>query len=250
MEVFDRIKTIIERVPTGIDRLDDLLSGGFPQNSITLVSGTPGSGKTIMCYHYIQKGVMGNEKCLYLTSDERINNIIKQASELGFNFKEHVERGLLKFLYLDIEKTNVYQEIEHEIRNKNYDRVVLDSITPISEIPLWACDGINELIPSDGIKHTTRIPLDSDTATRIHIKKIMGILNKTSCTALVTSEIEEGSRKLSRDSISEFLVDGIILMDLDMAMDRRKLMIRKMRATDHSLKPQNITIKEGGIQFI
>lgn len=39
------------RIKTGIDRLDDLISGGLPSNSITLVSGTPGSGKTILCFH-------------------------------------------------------------------------------------------------------------------------------------------------------------------------------------------------------
>lgn len=66
----------------------------------------------------------------------------------------------------------------------------------------------------------------------------------------MTSEIPEGSRSLSRDTISEFLVDGIILLDLDMTMDRRKLTVRKMRATKHSLKPQNITIATGGIKFV
>ena len=78
----------------------------------------------------------------------------------------------------------------------------------------------------------------------------MSLLNKENCTAIVTSEIPENSRNLSRDTISEFIVDGIILLDLDTTMDRRKLTVRKMRATKHSLKPQDITITQGGIKFL
>ena len=78
----------------------------------------------------------------------------------------------------------------------------------------------------------------------------MSILEEDDCTTLVTSEIPEGSRSLSRDSISEFLVDGILLLDLDSTMDRRKLTIRKMRGTKHTLKPQDVEINEGGIRLL
>ena len=93
-------------------------------------------------------------------------------------------------------------------------------------------------------------PVGSMTATRTHVRRILSILHKENCTAMVTSEVPEGSRTLSRDTISEFLVDGILLMDLDMTMDRRKLTVRKMRATKHTLKPQDIAITEGGIKFL
>jgi circadian clock protein KaiC len=254
MDEFNK-ETIFEiqntRVHTGIPRLDELISGGLPQNSIILVSGTPGSGKTIMCYHYMQEGLNNGEKCLYLTSDERVKNILKQAGELGFNFQQYVDSGHLKFIYLDFDKSDIYREIENEIKNGGYSRVVLDSITPVSEMPVWISDGINEIIPSfDGFKATKKIPAGSIPATRMHVRSIMSILNNDNCTALVTSEIPEGSRSLSRDTISEFLVDGIILMDLDTSMDRRKLTVRKMRATKHTLKPQDIAITMGGIQFL
>ena len=64
---------------------------------------------------------------------------------------------------------------------------------------------------------------------------------------LLTSETPEGSKNLTRDSVTEFLADGIILLDMDPSMDRRKLMIRKMRKTKHTLKPQNVMITEQGL---
>ena len=97
------------RISTGIGRLDELISGGLPSNSVTLISGTPGSGKTIMCYHYIQEGLSNGERCLYLTSDERVKNIIKQANELGFNFQQYVDSGHLKFIYLDLNRADMHK---------------------------------------------------------------------------------------------------------------------------------------------
>jgi len=251
MDVFEKVGTrVSSRLHSGITRLDELISGGFPDNSTILVSGTPGSGKTIMCYHYIQEGLKNDERCLYLTSDERVENILKQAGELGFNFSQYVDSGQLDFFYLNLESGDVYKQMEKKVKENNYNRVVLDSITPVSEMPFWVSDGAVEIVPSDGFNTTKKIPLDSISVTRLHVRRIINILRKENCTCLVTSEIPEGSRGLSRDTISEFMVDGIILMDLDTSMDRRKLTIRKMRATKHTLKPQDIIIDSGGIKFL
>jgi len=238
------------RISTGMDGLDRLLNGGFPRGSVTLVSGTPGTGKTIVCFQYINSGLKKGEKCLFLASDERIDNLIYQARELGFDFNPAIEIGQLKFMYLNPDKRDVHKEMEEEIRTGNYSRVVLDSLTPLSEVPVWVVNKGNEIIPSEGSMNTTTYPLDSIQATRVHIRRIMSILDEDECTTLVTTEIPEGSRHLSRDSISEFLVDGILILDLDSTMDRRKLTIRKMRGTKHTLKPQDIEISPGGIKFL
>jgi circadian clock protein KaiC len=237
-----------KRVTTGIIELDELISGGLPTNSITLISGAAGSGKSIMCFQYMWEGLNKGERCLYLTSDERIESSIKQANELGFNFKQWMEQDKLKFLYLDLDKNNIHKEIQEEIRTGGYSRIALDSLTPFSELPVWV-SGVHEITPSEDTK-PSKYPTDSLPATRLHIRRIISLLNKENCTAIVTSEIPENSRNLSRDTISEFIVDGIILLDLDTTMDRRKLTVRKMRATKHSLKPQDITITQGGIKFL
>jgi circadian clock protein KaiC len=240
-----------ERISTGLTDLDTLLQGGLPQNSITLISGTPGSGKTILCYHYIDAGIKQGEKCLFLTSDERVENIMFQAEKLGFNFQDAITNGHLKFMYLDLDRSNIHREIEEEIRQGNYQRVVLDSLTPVVEAPVWVTSGGSEIIPSsDRTSPTSTYPIGSVPATRIHVRRMMSILTSKPCTAVVTSEVPEGTRSLSRDSISEFLADGILLLDLDTEMDIRRLRIRKMRGTKHTLKSNKITIGEGGIKFV
>jgi KaiC/GvpD/RAD55 family RecA-like ATPase len=239
-----------KRVSTGIEGLDDLLQGGYPKGSVTLVAGTPGTGKTIVCFQYINIGVKNKEKCLFLTSDERIDNLMAQAKKFGFDFDGVVKNGQLKFLYLDLEKHTVHKEMENEIRIGNYSRVVLDSLTPLSEMPVWVVNRGSEIIPTEDTI-ITPLPLDSIQATRMHVRRLLRILEEDECTALVTSEITEGSRNLSRDSVSEFLVDGILVLDLDSSMDRRKLTVRKMRGTKHTLKPRDIEINsKGGIRIL
>jgi circadian clock protein KaiC len=240
----------ILRIPTGIEGLDKNLLGGLPQGSITLISGTPGTGKTIVCFQYIYSGLQHGEKCMFLASDERVENLLRQAKELGFDFQHYIDQGQLTFKFLELEHGNVHKEIEEEIRTGNYHRVVLDSLTPVSEMPVWIVNKGNEIIPSQESFTNAAYPLGSVEATRIHVRRLMSILSNNMTTTLVTSEIPEGSRSLSRDSVSEFLADGIILLDLDITMDRRKLTIRKMRGTRHSLKPHDIQINFGGIQLL
>jgi circadian clock protein KaiC len=245
------VSTEDKRVGTGIEGLDGLLQGGYPQGSVTLVAGTPGTGKTIVCFQYINAGIKNGEKCLFLTSDERIYNLVSQAKKFGFDFDAAMQSSQLKFMYLDLEKRTVHKEMEAEIRIGKYSRVVLDSLTPLSEMPVWVVSRGSEIIPPEDTVVNAPLPLDSIQATRMHVRRILRILEEDDCTALVTSEITEGSRNLSRDSVSEFLVDGILVLDLDPSMDRRKLTVRKMRGTKHTLKPRDIEINsKGGIRVL
>ena len=62
---FEKTNWNVSRVTTGIAGLDTLLEGGFPQGSINLISGTPGTGKTIVCFQYLNAGLQKGEKCIF-----------------------------------------------------------------------------------------------------------------------------------------------------------------------------------------
>jgi len=239
---------IIERVKTGIKGLDELLSGGIPKESITLVSGPPGSGKSIFCYQFIAKGVQEGNKCLYLTLDKKIEGLLLQAGELGMNFQPAIESGQLKFLFLNINKKLIYETMVNEILSGNYDRIVLDSITPLSEMPIYI-NNPEFTSEVDNIDHD-EISTGNFPVRRLHLHYIMNALETSKCTAVITSELPSGSTNYSRDGLSEFLADGVIILSLDPTMDRRKLAVMKMRSTKHTLKPQNIEIGKGGMQII
>ena len=48
----------MERTKTGVGGLDELLNGGIPKNSVVLVSGAAGSGKTIFGLQFLINGAL------------------------------------------------------------------------------------------------------------------------------------------------------------------------------------------------
>ena len=238
----------MERVKIGIEQLDNLIQGGIPKSSITLVSGPPGSGKSIFCFQFLHEGVKHGEKCLFLTLDKKVEGLLIQAKEIGFDFQPAIEQKLAKFLFLNINKKLIYEAMTNEILSGEYDRIVLDSITPLSEMPIFlnAAESRRDIniISSEDYPQGSNLPV-----RRLHLQYIFNALETTKATSIVTSELPLGSTMLSRDGISEFLADGAILLSVDPTMDRRKLSIMKMRNTSHSLKPHDMQIGQGGIKL-
>jgi KaiC/GvpD/RAD55 family RecA-like ATPase len=240
----------MERIRTGVEGLDNIIEGGLPRKSITLVSGPPGGGKSIFCFQFLWEGIRNGEKCLFLTLDKKPEGLLVQAKELGFDFQPAIEKNLAKFEFLNINKKFVYEAMTNEIMSGNYDRVVLDSITPLSEMPIF-------------MRNAEDMGVDTDVATpqdypegvalptrRLHLRYILNALESSTSTSIVTSELPVGSALLSRDGISEFLADGVITLNLDPTMDRRKMSVMKMRNTKHTLKPQDMVIGDGGIKIV
>lgn len=58
----------LHKLPTGIRGLDDIINGGFPERSINIISGPPGSGKTIFVQQVIYTNASSKQRALYLTT--------------------------------------------------------------------------------------------------------------------------------------------------------------------------------------
>jgi circadian clock protein KaiC len=241
---------IIKRVSTGIKGLDRIIEGGLPKKSITLVSGPPGSGKSIFSLQFLFDGAMKNEKGLFLTLDKKVEGLLIQSKKLGFDFKDSIENKLIKFRFLNINKKLIYESMVNEILSGNFKRIVLDSISPLSEMPIYGHYKENNDLDLNIINNEDYPPNTNLPIRRLHLHYIMSALESTGATSIVTSELPMGSSLFSRDGISEFLADGVIILNFDSTMNRRKLSVMKMRNTKHTLKPQDIEIKEGGLKFI
>ena len=239
----------MERVKTGVEGLDNIIQGGIPKKSITLVSGPPGGGKSIFCFQFLWEGAKNGEKCLFLSLDKKSEGLIEQAKELGIDFDSAIGQGLVKFEFLNINKKLVYESMTNEILSGNYDRIVLDSITPLSEMPM-VMRNPEDFDVDTSLASPNDYPTNANLPTRrLHLRYIMNALESSESTSLVTSELPAGSSLLSRDGISEFLADAVIKLSVDTTMDRRKLAILKMRNTRHTLKPQDMSIQDGGIKL-
>src|ERR1043166_4159914 len=70
------------RTTTGIGRLDQLLEGGFPRGRSFLVTGEPGTGKSIFALQFIAEGLKHGERCIFVTADEEPAHVLEKAASV------------------------------------------------------------------------------------------------------------------------------------------------------------------------
>lgn len=72
----------MDKVSTGLPRLDKLLEGGFPSKTVILVSGGPGTGKTLFGLNFVVNGASKGEKCCYLSVCENEEELLRACGEI------------------------------------------------------------------------------------------------------------------------------------------------------------------------
>ena len=85
----------MERIHRGIKELDSKIEGGYPLGRTMLVTGTTGSGKTILGLHLISRGCLDGKKCLIIATEEPAEDILAQAESLGTDVRKYYENGSL-----------------------------------------------------------------------------------------------------------------------------------------------------------
>jgi len=88
---------MMEKISTGILGLDKIL-GGYPFGKCILITGSAGSGKTIMALHLINKSCSEGKKCNYVAIEETRQDLFYQASRFGWDFSKYEESGLLNII--------------------------------------------------------------------------------------------------------------------------------------------------------
>ena len=78
----------IERISTGIREVDQIMGGGIPQGFLVAATGEPGTGKTIFAIHFMAQDIKEGHLCIYLTTEESCESVIKQAAQFGIDFRK------------------------------------------------------------------------------------------------------------------------------------------------------------------
>jgi len=246
---------MVERIKTGIEGLDKALNGGIPAKNLVLVSGGAGTGKSTLCMQYlINGGKMFKERGLYISTEQNEGELKKQAEQYGWNIWELEEKGLLKIIYIDIIKENHFIERTREaIKNFKPKRLVIDSMSTMSDY--MAVTDYGKQSWSVATIQNTVIPqfFTEKLMSKKILTALINELKNFDATALLTTELPEDGKQLSADGLSEFICDGVVVLEYISAGQSvfRSLKIRKMRYTDHDkgslayeLTNKGVTIKE------
>ncbi|MFB6204112.1 MAG: RAD55 family ATPase, partial [Candidatus Nanohaloarchaea archaeon] len=118
-----------DRVTTGVPGFDELVDGGFPEGSVVLLTGGPGTGKTTFCSQFLWEGLQKGEKVLYITTEELPDEIKEDAAQFGWDFEEFPDNFDMKNMEPSDSTVYLPQNIREASDNDSYDRIVLDSIS-------------------------------------------------------------------------------------------------------------------------
>jgi KaiC/GvpD/RAD55 family RecA-like ATPase len=218
---------VIKRITTGVPGLDEVFKGGIRENSSVLISGGPGTGKSIVGMQFILEGAKKGEPGLFILYDADQEEYLDYAEELGIPLREHVKKGAITILRqpMLLKKPASLAAPLAEISKNKIRRVVLDSLTMFSYIHV------------------------SDE--RDYRKKIVDFLtHMDKVTLLATSEASGSNIDEVNFKAEDFLFDGVIFLTKvrQEASFERVLHVSKMRGQDHLINVFPFFIEKGGVK--
>jgi circadian clock protein KaiC len=222
-----------QRVPTGIAGLDEMLGGGLLFNSVAVVKGAPGTGKSCLGMEFISRGISEyDEPGLIITFEEFPRQLYRDAISLGFDLREFERQGKLRTIFTtpavflrEIQQPGgIFDRTIEEISAR---RVFVDSMTQLE-----------------------RITQDAVELREIMYTFLNGLL-RYDITAMVTQEDAyiTGNMSVAEAGLS-YIVDTIIQLryvEISSSIDRA-LFVLKHRASDHDKRIRRMLITPTGVR--
>jgi len=227
----------MERVRTGIPGLDEMLSGGFLRQSVNLVEGAPGTGKSTLGMQFIYQGIAAfGEPGIILTFEEFPQQFYRSAASFGWDLRRLEQEDKLRVVMTSPEVSLAQIEqaggrIESLVNEIGAKRILVDSVS-----------------------HFERICAEEDapdTRLRSVVYEFANGLKREGLTALLTRECNAwfGEAEESGEALG-FVVDSYVLMryvEIDSAM-RKALLVLKMRGSDHDKRIRQYYITSRGLE--
>jgi len=228
----------IQKAPTGVPGLDDITYGGLPKGRPTLVSGGPGSGKTLLGVSFLVNGAQQfDEPGVLLTFEENANELADDVRSLGYDLDRLVEQKklLVDYIHVDrseIEETGEYDleglfvRLEHAIKEIGAKRVMLDTIETLF----------------GGLQDTGIL--------RAELRRLFRWLRDHKITAIITAE--RGERLFTRQGLEEYITDAVISLDhrVHEQISTRRIRVVKYRGSTHGTNEYPFLIDRDGITVL
>lgn len=232
----------IEKLPTGIPGFDDIALGGLPKGRTTLVSGTAGSGKTVLACQFLAEGIIKEgENGVMVTFEESPADIRINMLGFGWDIRKWEDEG--KWAFVD----GTRELGEEEILTGEYDLGAL-------------LVRVQHAVRKVG---ATRVSADSlgaffseytdSTIVRGELHRVASVLKATGVTVVMTAERSQEYGEIARYGVEEFVADNVIILRnvQEGAIRRRTMEILKFRGTPHNKGEHPFSIvSDGGIVML
>jgi len=220
--------SLVERYSSGVAGLDEMTRGGWLRNSIIIVRGPTGSGKTLLAGLYARAGAARNERVVYYGFEETRPILLRNYREIGMAMEQFIESGNLKVICRYPEATSL-EDLLVDLR------LGLEELKP----SLVIIDSISS------IEHAS-----SQKGFRQFMIGVAAILREHGRSALITQTIATSELAEHTAPYLSTIADSILALDYSTEsyeLDRQMRVI-KMRGSDHEPHPYRLSIEPGGLQ--
>jgi len=245
------VSFLAERVKSGIPGLDKLIGGGYPRDSVILLSGGPGTGKTTFALQYIYYGAKHNEPGLYVTFEQEPEHLKSSMKQFGMDLDKLEKQKKLAIVRIKNVRdlTEIMKIIKTNVKKLKAKRLVIDSFSSM-EIFASTFRSMIKDFPTGVIER--RIPLlpPPQAVIRRLMYKMIQFFKELHLTVLLISE--SNGEEYSRYGIAEFVCDGIIKLEATVIGKslQRSIVVIKLRETKIDGGRYGVDITEKGIKVL
>jgi circadian clock protein KaiC len=225
-----RQKSSDVRISSGNEELDQMCGGGFFRDSVILVSGATGTGKTLTVAQFLKGGAAVGERCLLLAFEESREQLFRNAIGWGIDFDRMERDGLLRVV-CEYPETEGLEDRLHSIQaiieEFKPNRVAVDSLSALERV--GTIKAFREFVIglTSFIKH----------------KEITGLFTATTASLMGGTSITEAHISTLTDSI-------ILLRYVEMFGEmKRGMTVLKMRGSIHDKRIREFRIDGTGMHL-
>ncbi len=224
-------KAPIQRISTGIPRLDKMLGGrGFFRGTSVLISGGPGTGKSSLAAHFAQAACQRGERALYMASEQSTDEVIRNMRSIGIDLEPWLKRGLLRFYPV---RTGTFGLEKHLMTIHDVATAFDPKVVIVDPITNFASTGTHSEVKSMVIR-------------------LIDMFKSRQITAMFTSlTTGEGLPELSEIGVSSQMDAWLVLRNLECNGERdRGLCVLKSRGMEHSNQIREFLLTDHGVQLL
>ncbi len=218
------------RIGTGNDELDRMCGGGFFRDSVILVSGPTGTGKTLMTSQFVSSGAARGERSLLLAFEESHDQLFRNAAGWGMDFETLERNGLLRVVCAYPESATLEDHLlnlRRELEEFRPARVAVDSLSALER-------GANLKSFREFVISLTSF---------VKQLEIAGLFTSTTASLLGGTSVTETHISTITDSI-------ILLRYVELFGEmRRGITVLKMRGSAHDKEIRELTIDDRGMHI-
>jgi circadian clock protein KaiC len=228
----------LTKVPTGIVGLDDVLRGGVPAGRMTLLSGGPGSGKSLIALQCALHGATEGKPGILVLFEERATAVRQNVLSLGWDMRTF-ERN--KSLFLLDARVNPEAVISGDFSIKGL-LAILDQQVKALRARFIVFDAVDTLL---------RL-YDNPTRERNELNALHEWLLDRGLTAIMTVKADAQEVSPSRYSFLDFMADCVIVVDqrVTVQVATRRLRVVKYRGSGYGRNEYPFIIGENGIEVV